>query len=181
MVILVIPGEAEMLSSLSSCIHSPSCFLSLEVRCGCRGGFVPAWHEKRNWSLHMRRRSPDCWGDGRTPCVSALPMPTLRTAGRQARCFHWPVRGWHPRGVFLSGKSLSLSLGFGTTLGLGQLWVRAEARFLLLWLLRGTGKRAASVQCIFGCRTCPNHASSPSHSQVNLVFLSFAFTFNAGK
>lgn len=71
---------------------------------------------------------------------SALPMPTLRTAGTWTRCFHWPVRGWHPRGVFLSGKSLSLCLGFGTTS------LRAEARFslpnlckilvLLLWWCR---------------------------------------------
>lgn len=94
---------------------SPSSFLSPEVCYGHGGGFVPAWHEKRDWSVHMQCRNPD----GRTPRISALPMRTLRTAGRQAHCFHWPVRGWHPRGVFLSGKSLSLCLGFGTTSGRG--------------------------------------------------------------
>lgn len=85
---------------------------------------------------------------------SALPMPILRRAGTWTRCFHWPVRGWHPRGVLLSGKNLSLCLGFGTSVG-------AEARFSLptqtsvrFWFscCGGAGYREAPTQlpCCFG-------------------------------
>lgn len=42
-------------------------------------------------------------------------------------------------------------------------------------------KRAACMQCVCGCRTYLNLAAASAHSQVNLFFLSFTFTFNAGK
>lgn len=80
--------------------------------------------------------------------------------------FHWPVRGWHPGGGVLSGKSPSLCLVFGT---------REVSPAVI-----SAGKQTASARCVLGCRICPQHVASPSQSQGYLL-LSFAFTFSAHK
>lgn len=151
--------------SSPSCPQPSFCLLSLEVCYGSRGGFVPG--KKDLLRAHAAQKS-------RLFSFSALPMPVLRRAGTWTRCFHWPVRGWHPRGVFLSGKNLSLCLGIGTTS------VGAEARFFQprplqdsgfpAVVVQGRGKLPPSFHAALGCRTHLNRVSPPSHSQVRLCF-----------
>lgn len=74
-------------------------------------GAARCWRETRTRSASKSQLREAA---GPRPSLLVLPMWTPRTAGRWARCFHSPVCGWDPRGVFLSGRSLSLSLGFGT-------------------------------------------------------------------